>query len=428
MVTLERQLTLHPKQLEVLMVEARFKVLVCGRRWGKTYFQASNVILAALRFTPYSGGFMEPIILVAMPTLRQARKILWGPVCAMLRSLAPEIVDRIDLGSSTIYLNFGLPRIVFEGLNDRDGDGVRGQRIYHACVDETQAVKGVVIEDVLLPALADTPGSTAIFTGTPPMGTKNILYNLYQNATTNSDWKSWTQTTESNPFVPKSELLRLKRILSPRTYDREINGLFVAFAGKIFESFNPASKAPDIDWERDAEFFILGHDCGDINPAYVRVSAVKQPYGYVFGVTHSKLFGDGTNAVSNNTVETELLDKWSLASRSKYCFVDPSRPLVIMNLRDCGISQASKGFNRINEGIQVVDSLFFQNRLFITDGAKHLEEKLTNYRRQTDKLGNILDSVAPGQDDHEIDSLRYALASLTRSILRYSPQLDIRSK
>jgi hypothetical protein len=369
-----------------------------------------------LCFPPYSGGFIEPIVLVGMPTLVQAKKVLWKPVLSMLRTLAPDAIRRIDLTNSVIHLNGGLPSILFEGLNDGNGDRVRGQRIVHAAIDEAQAVRSVVIDEVVLPAMADTPGSTALFTGTPPNGTTNIMHKLYQMGLNTEGWRSWTRSMLDNPHVPISEVMRLKTVLPEKVYKREVEGPFTSFAGQIFESYDPKFASP-VDWIRDAEFFIIGHDCGDVNPAVVQVAAVNGPTGYQFGVTKSVLFGDGQSTVSEKTVEQFIANLWHGDPRHKYCFVDPSRPLSIMHLRDLGIRQAAKGYNKIASGIGVVESLFHQRRLEVPIGAEHLRVKLTNYHRARSREGAILDAIEDGQDDHEIDSLRYALASLPRHLL-----------
>jgi len=45
------EVSLHDGQLEVFNDPTRFKILICGRRWGKTTAAAYVVIIAALEAT-----------------------------------------------------------------------------------------------------------------------------------------------------------------------------------------------------------------------------------------------------------------------------------------------------------------------------------------------------------------------------------------
>ena len=70
-------------------------------------------------------------------------------------------------------------------------------------------------------------------------------------------------------------------------------------------------------------------------------------------------------------------------------------------------------WNPIIDGIDLLNNLFFQDRLFIHEsvGDSFIEE-LESYHRKRDKNDNILNAVADGQVDHRVDSLRYAIATL----------------
>jgi hypothetical protein len=408
------QLNLHPAQFEVFTSEARFNTLICGRRFGKTYLQITRGLTTALSHkVPNSGGLdLRPVVLFGMPTLKQCRRVLWKPTLDLISKLPPGVVLDVNRTEYSITLCDPYPQILFVGLNDNNGDRARGLRILHLGVDEVQDVRRSVLSEVLFPAMADTPGSTALLTGTPK-GKTNHCYDLFQRGLPGpgyaEGWKSWNFPTWYNPFVPLEEVTRLRATLPPRLFEQELRGSFVNFEGQIFSEFDPDYALPPPSPEL---FSVAAFDAGDINPAWVRLSV------YLDGtleVTDSLLLGDGANAVSPEEL-ARAVERFTVGVT--YVFVDPSRPGIIMDLRRLGKKQGHpglrrtrKGYNKIEDGLRWMQCLFFTGRLRV---APHLDlrTKLQSYHRATDKDGTILERVAEGQDDHEIDALRYAVATL----------------
>ncbi|MGA0200994.1 MAG: hypothetical protein ACO3NK_18090, partial [Prochlorotrichaceae cyanobacterium] len=84
---------LHKTQAEVFADFARFRVVVCGRRWGKSRLALRTGLMAAMLGLPNStGGRIRyayspespPIVVFAMPTLTQCKKIFWKPLLNLL--------------------------------------------------------------------------------------------------------------------------------------------------------------------------------------------------------------------------------------------------------------------------------------------------------------------------------------------------------
>lgn len=69
---------LKPPQWTVFNDGARFRVLVAGRRFGKTYLSLVELCRAA-----WSPG---RLVWYVAPTFKQAKRIAWNPLKAMTRS------------------------------------------------------------------------------------------------------------------------------------------------------------------------------------------------------------------------------------------------------------------------------------------------------------------------------------------------------
>jgi hypothetical protein len=407
-------LPLHEKQAEVFHSNSKFKVLVCGRRWGKSRLQITKLLYKALTFEGTVDPTVPQTIVGVLPTLKQAKKILWAPLVNLLKGC--PIVRDINQSDFTIrWVRDRYPRIVIAGANDQNGDRLRGLRILHIGADEIQDWKPDIFDSVIVPAMADTEGSSALLTGTPK-GKLNHLYGLFNRQSFDPDWQSFNYATITNPFVDKTEVEKRRLILSPRLFEQEYYASFTNFEGQIFSEFDPIKHIVNCDNKNLTDYWI-GHDCGDINPAIVVVG--KNTLGEFFIIESNRL-GDQKTPVPLSTVYA-LIEKWAKLYNANRIYVDPSRPLVIKDIREIGIEKNIHGlettvaaYNKIEEGNDLINNYFWANKLYVSDKIKELPDKIASYHRKIDRDGNITDKVAENQDDHELDALRYILASLAK--------------
>jgi phage terminase large subunit len=64
------------------------------------------------------------------------------------------------------------------------------------------------------------------------------------------------------------------------------------------------------------------------------------------------------------------------------------------------------------ERATILDSLFYQNRLFFTQKTKHLYDTFASYHRAKDRDGNLLNKPADNQDDHAVDATAYPIGTI----------------
>ena len=170
-------LSLRHAQGQVFTSRKRFRVLVAGRRFGKSYLSCIELLRGAIE-RPGETFFY------AAPTYRMAKDIAWK----VLKKLVPrawiksknETDLKIELvNGSTIELK-----------GTENAMALRGRSLAGVVLDEAAFMSSDVWFEVIRPALADKQG-WALFISTPD-GTASWFYELWQYADSgDSDWSRW---------------------------------------------------------------------------------------------------------------------------------------------------------------------------------------------------------------------------------------------
>lgn len=200
------QFNLHESQLAVFEDPARFKVVVAGRRFGKSYLAAVTLILEALKEESESGkDLSNKEIYYVMPTFESAKKVMW-PLLKSLAGMEAQggLIAQAHENTAVATLVNGR-RISLKGA-DRP-DSLRGIGLSYAVMDEYAFQKADVWEMIIRPALSDVEGK-ALFIGTPDG--KNHFYDLFQKASTHAtgyeDWAAWQFESLKNPTLSAKEV------------------------------------------------------------------------------------------------------------------------------------------------------------------------------------------------------------------------------
>ena len=406
------KLSLHSGQSKVFRDTSRTRMLCAGRRFGKTRLQVVEILSNVLRFEGPVNPLSPETVLVVLPTLVQAKRVIWKPLLNLFEKIPGCVVNKTEHTLSVP----GKPTVVVAGAES--SEGIRGLRVWRFHGDEVQDFPPNFLETVVFPAMSDTKGSSSLLTFTPK-GKTNWTYQFSQQPGT----KLFQLSTLDNPFINRAEIERHRLILPPRVFRQEYLASFESFAGQFFTEFNSESHVlPSVEQfmrpkdgasSKAFERTFLGVDFGDVNPAFVVGGLL---HGALYIVEWSQI-GDGSNPVPS----TVFMQKLAEASNRWNCYrayCDPSRPSAIADLRTYGRKHNLEGLvravaakNSIIPGISDVNSLFFQGRLFVIPAAT---EQLLSYRRKTLRSDSeqFEDKVQEGQLDHCVDSLRYLVHSL----------------
>ena len=163
---------LSKAQRQIADADARFRVAVCGRRFGKTHL--------AIRELAKFARFPDKRVVYAAPSYRMAKQIVWKKLKRKLTSL--NWVRKVNETELTLELING-SEINLRGLENYDS--IRGIGIDFLVIDEVADVDAEAWYEVLRPTLSDTQGH-ALFLGTPKG--YNWFKDLYDNAKTKKGW------------------------------------------------------------------------------------------------------------------------------------------------------------------------------------------------------------------------------------------------
>jgi len=211
--------TLNPLRREILLDPHRFKVVVAGRRFGKTYLALMWLCLGNIEAN-------ERRWFIA-PTYRQGKMIAFPVLRQIFRGRA-----KINESELKVTLPNGA-EICIKGADNEDS--LRGAGLNRVVLDEYAMFKSHVWQEIVLPMLATTQGD-AMFIGTPDG--YNSLYDLYLKGQSDPEWMSWQYTTIEGGFVADDEIDRLKSNMDGRLYRQEMEASFETTGNRAAYNFD----------------------------------------------------------------------------------------------------------------------------------------------------------------------------------------------
>lgn len=372
--------------------EHRFKVVVAGRRFGKTHL--------AIRQLCYEARQPDREVWYVAPSYKQAKMIVWRKLKQRLQDL--RWVRKTNESELTITLKNG-SNISLKGADNEDS--LRGVGLDYLIMDEFADISPEAFYEVLRPTLADREGK-AMFIGTPK-GIANWSYDLYQmNAENPKDWKSFQFTTIEGGNVTEEEIEAAKRDLDERTFRQEFLATFETYAGRIYYAFDRLNNIAECPID-SRDILYTGWDF-NIDPMSV-VIAIK--------VGDSLYVIDEIRMFSSNTQEAVDEIKSRYPKSKIWAYPDPAsrqRKTSAGGATDVTILQ-NAGFvvkvpnshtpvrDRINAvNARLCDSMGIR-KLFISPQCKYTIEGL---ERHTYKPGTQQPDKDSGYD-HQMDALGY---------------------
>lgn len=283
---MSRNLTLHPGQMEVYKSPLRFKVVVAGRRWGKS--QLSKTMMIRFARVP------KRKVWYVAPTYRMAKQIMWQEI---QDSIPDRWIRKVNDTVMTIWLVNGS---IIELKGADNPDSLRGVGIHFLVLDEYQDMSEDTWKKALRPTLADTSGH-ALFIGTPK--SYNLLYEVYMLGQRgvrykNSDgrmvknaWSSWQFPTITSPFIPVEEIEAAREDMDKKSFQQEFLASFETMSGRVYYPFDRNIHVGDYKLNPNLPIWI-GQDF-NIDPMSAVVMQ-PQPDGSVWIVDEIVLFGSNT--------------------------------------------------------------------------------------------------------------------------------------
>lgn len=377
----------HKNQLAIADDKARFKVIVCGRRFGKTTYAVNTLIEEAL-LTP------NGLFFYVAPTYRQAKMIAWEMLTKATQKLPKQLVHKVHESELYVLIGNGSKVCIKGGDNP---DSLRGVGLNGCVLDEYADMDETLFEKVIRPSLSDKKG-WCTFIGTPKGF--NHFYYLFTKAQTLPDWKAFHFTVYDSPVIQADEIEKIKAGIPEDTFAQEYLGDFRKHEGLVYKEFD---RIRHIFTEKPDSFseVIAGVDFGFTNPAAI-VSIGRDADNH-FWVVDEWYKNGKTNpeivVVAKNLQKTHGINVF---------YPDAAEPDRIKEMDDAGLY--TREVNKdISSGIDRVRELLKTNRLHIAAHCVNLIRELEAYRYPPKRQGNNEKEDPVKENDHALDALRYAM-------------------
>ncbi|CAB4137345.1 phage_term_2, phage terminase, large subunit, PBSX family [uncultured Caudovirales phage] len=385
-------MALSTAQLTVANDRHRFRVLITGRRFGKT-------TLAVRELCRYASQPASTVWYVA-PSYRMAKGIVWRKLKHKLQDL--RWTEKVNESELTIYLKNG-SEISLKGAEN--ADSLRGRAIDFLVMDEFADIDPEAFYEVLRPTLADTQGH-ALFTGTPK-GIGNWSYELFQMSQEDPEhWASYQFTTLQGGFVSETEIAEARGLLDARTFQQEFEATFTTAGNRVWYAFDRATSVKA--WTQPTpDVIYVGMDF-NIDPMSAVIFAREGDVVYAI---------DEIEMYSSNTQEmvAELRSRYGKqriwvypdpASRQRKTSAGGATDLSI--LQNAGFTvKCPTSHNPVRDGINAVNSKLCNSlgvrSFFVDPRCRRLIECL---ERQNFKSGTTQPDKDSGYD-HLTDAARY---------------------
>jgi len=212
------RIELTHEQGQIFLHPARWKCVIAGRRFGKSFLAATWLLDAAL-------SAKDLLCYYVAPTYRQAKEIAW---ITLKRLLPMSYVNAINESELSITFK-NESRIKLKGAETYDS--LRGVGIDRLVMDEFADIAEEAWTEVLRPAMADRQGH-ALFIGTPKG--YNWAKKLYDYARSDPAWATWHYTSEEGGWVKPEELDTIRTQIGAVMFRQEHLAEFVDLTTNIF--------------------------------------------------------------------------------------------------------------------------------------------------------------------------------------------------
>ena len=223
--TKQQEISLRYAQGEVFNSDKRFRVLVAGRRFGKSYLSCIELLRGAINRP-------GEVYFYCAPTYRMAKDIAWKELKKLVPKVWIKAKNETDLRLDLINGS----SIELKGTEN--AMALRGRSLAGVVLDEAAFMDRDVWAEVIRPALADKQG-WALFISTPD-GTASWFYDMWCFCGEQEwdDWARWSFTTVEGGNVAKEEVEAARGQLDARTFRQEFEASFENLTGLVAVSFS----------------------------------------------------------------------------------------------------------------------------------------------------------------------------------------------
>lgn len=385
---------------------ARFFVMVCGRRFGKT-------TSSAMEATYYASQPNKKIWLVGLSY--DKADLMFREVWQKMVIGRANDIERASEKERFIKFKWGT---TVEAKSADNPDSLVGEGLDLLIMDEVAKMKRKIWDMYLSPTLSDRKGK-AIFITTPEGF--NWIYDLFLLGKEDALWESHQAPTWDNDVVfPDGKkdqfLVERKRNMSKELYEQEYGAMFTSFEGRVYP-FDRALDMGEFPYNPNFPTF-CSIDFGFRMPA-----AIWFQTHAVGGLTHINVIDEIVHKPNIKTDEfAEMISAKRYSVREYYG--DPAgmqaqgqsglgdieifrrKGIQVRSIRDKVSRSIASGVSHVRGFIENAQG---QRFVHLDKKCMGLAEDLENYRYPESGEGKDLkpDPVKDGRHDHSMDAFRY---------------------
>lgn len=432
--------TPHPRQRLFHESEARFKIPICGRRFGKSVMAARDI---------------EPMLMlpnrrywIVGPTYDLGEKefrVIWNDMIITL-GLGKEKAVRRSYAKKQGDLSIEFPwGTRLEVRSAERPENLVGEGLHGVIMSEAAKHSQDTWDRFIRPALTDYRG-TATFPTTPEG--QNWLYRLWQLGRDPQfeEFESWQFPSWENPHVyplglQDPEILLTKRTTPDDEFRQEYGADFTSFSGKIYAEWDEGVHVQNVEYNPNLPNYIA-FDWGFVNP----MAAVE------FQIDSMQRVRVWREHYKSRVRLRDFL--WELKNRPQpphykldLCFGDAADPEAVVAVSEdfhpCYADPLSKSNWR--EGVELVKGMLKLQEVGTDEFGTPIEEpwlivdhrcaniirEFNNYRTNEPSGGRERNARedAKAFDDHALDALRYGLMHVFKlgATMRLQDVMDVGS-
>lgn len=251
----------HPAQAVIASDSHRFKVVCCGRKFGKTRFGGRELIERMMRGQKTAS---------LAPSYEETRMI-WDD---LMTTLPTDLIQHQDASRLKLTLTTGGTYQAWS-MDAKAVNKARPHSYDFILIDEAAFVPGLLIhwQKVLRATLSRYRGE-ALFLSTPDGF--NDFHTFAQRGIdpTQKDWAYFNYPTSSNPHIPEEEIEEARRELPENIFRQEFLAEFIKDGAGVFRGVSkiaivPMNGSPQpgfryviaVDWGKSADFTVIAVFC-----------------------------------------------------------------------------------------------------------------------------------------------------------------------
>lgn len=385
-------------QAEIAVDLHRFRVLCCGRRFGKTTLAIDQIKGRA--------SIPNSRVCYVAPTYQQARDIAWTQLKADCKDAAQSINEsrlEIKLVNGSLIILRGWESI----------ETLRGQKFDLIVLDEVAMFRNFWLQwqEVIRPTLTDTRGE-GLFISTPKGF--NHFYDLFNLQEEDKDFKSFHFSTYDNSHIPADEVDKAKQELSPDRFAQEYMADFKKTEGLVYKEF---LRERNVYTELPKDIRIVekigGADFGFTNPCAIPVILVDS----------TDTWWQEDEYYETGKTDAQVAE-YTAAGGFNVMYPDPEAPAAILEMKKHGVNvrDVVKGKDSIKNGVDAVRDRLKAGKYKVKSTCRNTIMEFEVYAYPDKKPDHNEQENPIDENNHMMDAIRYPVMMRAKRTMQTAHQ------